>query len=206
MKLGLISDVHASPQVLKSALQWLEASQVDKILCAGDIAGYYDRLEETIDLLTSYHCDCICGNHDAAWLTEHADQAGKPVYEFLAALPVTRQYQFDNKTLYMVHAEPPDRMHGGIKLLDENGALVYQRLTEWRQRLADFDFDILLVGHTHQVFCQRIGHTLVVNPGSVPFNHSAMILDCATGAARIHAVGDHPLVPSWNWSMLTQRK
>ena len=36
----------------------------------------------------------------------------------------------------------------------------------WARRLAGCAADVLVVGHTHQVFAERLGGTLVVNPGS----------------------------------------
>ncbi len=49
--IGLISDVHASPEPVAEALQIFEKAGVEQVLCAGDIAGYMDQLGETIALL-----------------------------------------------------------------------------------------------------------------------------------------------------------
>ncbi len=49
--IGLISDVHASPEPVAEALAIFSRAGVDQVLCAGDIAGYMDQLEQTITLL-----------------------------------------------------------------------------------------------------------------------------------------------------------
>jgi Icc-related predicted phosphoesterase len=55
-RIGLISDVHSSPGPLTQALEIFRKEQVDEIICAGDIAGYYDTLLPTIELLAESNC------------------------------------------------------------------------------------------------------------------------------------------------------
>ncbi len=63
-RIGLISDVHRSPVALAEALQIFAEQQVDDIICAGDIAGYYDTLLPTVHFLIESGCKTIIGNHD----------------------------------------------------------------------------------------------------------------------------------------------
>jgi len=51
-KIGLISDVHATIAPLRDALSIFQQEDVDIILCAGDIAGYGNELNQTIEQLT----------------------------------------------------------------------------------------------------------------------------------------------------------
>jgi hypothetical protein len=50
-KIGLISDVHATPAPVQEAFEIFKEQGVDRIFCAGDIAGYGDGLAETISLI-----------------------------------------------------------------------------------------------------------------------------------------------------------
>ena len=50
VKVGLISDVHATPDPVSEALTIFQHEGVDTILCAGDIAGYRAELEQTVGL------------------------------------------------------------------------------------------------------------------------------------------------------------
>ena len=70
-RIGLISDVHASPVALAEALQIFAEQRVDDIICAGDIAGYYDTLLPTVQLLIASGCKAIIGNHDQTWLEKN---------------------------------------------------------------------------------------------------------------------------------------
>lgn len=200
-KIGIISDVHASPAPLREALELFEKESVDRIICAGDIAGYFDALDETIQLLRDYHCDCIIGNHDQTYMQKHEDLSDTDSYRFLQELPKTLRYEFDGKKILVVHAQPPDEQHGGIKLLDENNQLIETRLDFWRNELAGLEDDILIVGHTHQVFTEQLGDVLAINPGSTPFNHSCMILQLPDMTVDTFALESKKIQPTWNWGM-----
>ncbi len=198
-KLGLISDVHASPTPLEEALSIFRRERVDQIICAGDIAGYFDELEPTIDLLEEYACASIIGNHDQAYIAEHADENETRPYRFLNALPETLECDVEGKSVYVVHAHPPDSQHGGIKLLDVEGALLPDQITYWQQQLATASWDVLIVGHTHQVFTEQMGNVFVVNPGSTQFNHTCMILTLPDMAVETYALEGKQPLKSWNW-------
>ena len=200
-RIGIISDVHCSPAPLAEALRIFSEQGVDDIVCAGDIAGYYDTLEPTVELLAEAQCKTIVGNHDQSWLHKNPDDTG-PARAFLEALPQTLDLEIEGKRVFVVHANPPSEQHGGIKLLDQQGRVIEERRAEWRERLADCDYDVLVVGHTHQVYAEQLDDLLLVNPGSVPFNHSCMILSFPDLDVQTFALGRREIVRCWNFSML----
>ena len=87
-RIGLVSDVHCSPRPLREALELFRREGVDEIICAGDIAGYFDTLAPTIELLVEYDCKTIAGNHDQSFL----DKAGDDTFEFRLALGLARSF------------------------------------------------------------------------------------------------------------------
>jgi putative phosphoesterase len=204
-RIGLISDVHSSPVALAEALQIFAEQRVDDIICAGDIAGYYDSLLPTVQLLAESGCKTIVGNHDQTWLEknsaeEHAEGSNE-IRDYLQQLPQTLELVIEGKRLFVVHANPPSEQHGGIKLRDRYGNLVAERKADWTQALAAFEHDVLIVGHTHQVYAEQLGRVLVINPGSVPFNHSCMILTLPDLSVETYALGDREITHCWNFSM-----
>ncbi len=201
-RIGLISDVHSSPGALAEALDIFAAEQVDDIICAGDIAGYYDTLLPTVELLIESNCRAIVGNHDQKWLGQEPEQQHPLIRDYLLTLPQTLQLEIEGKSLFAVHANPPSEQHGGIKLRNRDGDIEEQRKAEWFDRLAGFDHDVLIVGHTHQIFAEQLGSTLVINPGSVPFNHSCMILSLPDLGVETFALGGREIVNCWNFSMV----
>ena len=201
-RLGLVSDVHSSPAPLREALELFRREGVDEIVCAGDIAGYRDALRPTVELLIEYGCRTIAGNHDQAWLDAAGDDADAVVRDFLGALPRTLELEGEQKRLLVVHAEPPAKQTGGIRLLDPDGGVRPERRALWEARLAGLEHDVLIVGHTHQVYAETLGGPLVVNPGSTAFNHSCMILTLPELAVETFALGGREIIRCWNFGML----
>ncbi|MGD8934458.1 MAG: metallophosphoesterase family protein [Gammaproteobacteria bacterium] len=198
-KLGLISDPHAKHAPVDEALAIFRQHQVDSIICAGDVAGYFDETGPVIALLTGNNCQTVMGNHDESFLETHAAESDTPEYTFLHALPSKLEYQFEGKRIYVVHAHPPESLHGGIKLLDVNGELIPQQKQYWQQQLQNFDYDVLVVGHTHQVFAEMLGHVLAINPGSTQFNHTCMILSLPEMRVQLFSLQGKEPLKSWNW-------
>lgn len=198
-KIGLLSDVHAKPAPVADALSIFKREQVDIIICPGDIAGYFDEIRPVIDLLVETDCRAIIGNHDQTYLETHSEESSTAEYNFLKALPETLEYEIEGKRIYVVHAHPPASQHGGIKLLDVDGEMIPQQKEYWQQELKDLDYDVLIVGHTHQVFAELLGGVLVINPGSTLFNHTCMILNLPDMTVQTFALQGKRPVKSWNW-------
>ena len=201
-KIGLISDTHSTTAPLKEALSIFEREKVDVIICAGDIAGYgEDQLEETIDLLQESNCLMISGNHDHFDATTTQGSNSDKIIKFFDSLPTHLELTIEDKSIYVVHASPPDVEHGGIKLLDPEGRVFSDRKEQWGNDLKDFDYDVLIVGHTHQVFSETLGNILVINPGSTTFNHNCSILRLPDMVVQNFALSGKTPIKVWNWGM-----
>jgi len=202
VKFGLISDIHATIDPLRGALCVFEREQVDTILCAGDIAGYGVELDQAVELLIKSKCQVITGNHETWFIDSPVSEDQKWIKEFFSDLPVTLAFTIAGQQLYMVHASPPCSNMIGIKLLDQHGNVIPDRKQKWTDYLAKFNYDVLIVGHTHQVFAERLGNTLVINPGSTKFNHTCMTLSLPEQEVRIFPVSDNTPQKVWNWGQL----
>jgi len=200
-RLGLVSDIHATPGPLKEALAIFQRKNVDMILCPGDVAGYGDNLDETVELLLTNNCQTIRGNHDIWYLEDNLELPENQTTRFLRNLPATLEYHLEGKKVYVAHASPPDSLMDGIRLLDENGIIIKEQEAEWTERLNEFDYDVLIVGHTHQVFSEQLGTTLVINPGSTEFNHTCGILSLPDMKYEVFALSNKTPVKSWNWGL-----
>jgi len=197
--IGLISDVHAAPEPVAEALSIFKKAGVDRVLCAGDIAGYMEQLEQTVELLVNNNCLTIMGNHDLLHIDHHNDETDNQSITFLKQLPAFYETNIEGKSVYMVHAQPPDECHGGIKLLNKEGIVQADRVAQWAEKLQAFDYDVLIVGHTHQVFIEMIGDMLVINPGSSVFNNSCAILSLPEMTVELFALDGKDIQKTWNW-------
>jgi putative phosphoesterase len=201
-KIGLISDVHATASPVQEALAVFQKHGVDRVFCGGDIAGYGTELERTVDVLIRSGCETIMGNHDLWYLNYPSDGQDEPVVAFLEQLPFSLQITLEGKCLYFVHASPPQSLMEGIALLDENAQILADRKTRWADELKGSAFDILVVGHTHQVFVEQLGDVLVINPGSTKFNHTCAILSLPELEVQIFPLSNKKPMHFWNWKML----
>ena len=197
--IGLISDVHATPSPIEEALSIFEQAGVEQVFCAGDIAGYGDQLEQSIALLVKSGCRTILGNHDLLYLDPHGDDVDNEAVSFFRRQATSMNMTIAGKRVYMVHAQPPDGCHGGIKLLNREGEVQPDRIAFWTDELKTFDCDVLVVGHTHQVFAEQVGDILVVNPGSSAFNHSCAILSLPEMTVQVFPLSDKEIEKTWNW-------
>ena len=198
-KIGLISDVHATPAPVAEALSIFAQAGVDQVFCAGDIAGYRKELEQTVVLLAGSGCKAVLGNHDLLYLDHYGDEADNMAVEYFKRLPTSLETLLAGKRVYLVHAHPPAACHGGIKLLNREGQVQPDRVALWAEQLQGFHCDVLVVGHTHQVFAEHVGDTLVVNPGSSAFNHSCAILHLPEMTVELLPLSGKAIERTWNW-------
>ncbi|MBC2714458.1 MAG: metallophosphoesterase family protein [Desulfobacteraceae bacterium] len=200
-KIGLISDVHATPSPVKEALSIFRKQGVDRIFCAGDFAGYGEGLGRSIELLDESGCQSISGNHDIWYLERQAGDKETGSDRFLSNLSRVLKLTIEGIKLYFVHASPPQSMMKGIHLLDETGHVMLDQKKFWDDYLKDFEFDVLVVGHTHQVFAEKLGNTLVINPGSTKFNHTCAILSLPDMNCRVVPLSGKTPLSVWNWGI-----
>ncbi len=162
MLIGLISDVHCNAEALEWALTDLE-SRVDEILLAGDAVYEYRFSNEVVAAAKRLDMPYVLGNHELVLLGPHGERARSnpdnvPEYlEYLASRPTRIDLERGGKRICMVHASPwapfDQYVYATTPLLQDAAGLD--------------DVDILVLGHTHIPMAERIGSTLVVNPGSL---------------------------------------
>lgn len=155
MKLGLISDIHADYDTLRIVLdRFASAHQIDRLLCAGDLTGYGTQPNEVIDLFRQSTIITVRGNHDSPSKGISETNAA-----YLQNLPFEWRESIGGKSLYMCHGIPGVNFVGftpGILLKDTIRAMI-----------RDVQADIIIAGHTHEVLCQQIENTWILNPGSL---------------------------------------
>jgi predicted phosphodiesterase len=151
MKLAIISDIHANSEALEAVLADIKASNVDEILCLGDIVGYGANPNECIDLVKKSCNLILLGNHDAAAVgllsTQHFNIHAKIAIEwtmgnltgashsFLKSLPL-KETKLSHT---FVHATP----------YEPNMWYYITSLEEAAFNFQFFETEFCFVGHTH---------------------------------------------------------
>lgn len=191
MKIGILSDIHCNVRGLLRALEGM--GQVDAIFCAGDAVYGYRFSNEVYDIIRERRMYMVMGNHDWDILRTHGDTwgaNGKISPEnlvFLKSLPRILEVNLNGKRILMTHGTP----------FEPNYEYVY-RHSEKFQKLKEIPADIIILGHTHIVVVERVGHALVINPGSCgeardpqyPFQLTYAVLDLETEEVQICAFDD----------------
>jgi putative phosphoesterase len=168
-RVAFISDLHANLVALDATLADIDQSNVDEIVCLGDIVDLGPQPQAVVDRLRERGVQCVRGNHDP--LDEHP---GHPV---LAEVEAWTRTQLDERTLAEL-VGLPDRVvlelegtrvlcvHGSPRgvndqVLDSTAA---EDLLRWT---AGYEFDVMVCGHTHVQLLRRIDAQVFVNVGSV---------------------------------------
>jgi putative phosphoesterase len=192
VKMALMGDIHANLPALDAVLEDLPVT-VDKVVCLGDIVGYYPDANEVCDRIRKGNMEVIRGNHDAyvtgalvpkgenrgAYRTDWTRQILlKDHLLWLKSLPTELEFRFHGKKITVRHASPWDEE---TYLYPDS-----DRLPEIRLGADEF----LAVGHTHWPMERRVGLGVLVNPGSVgqprDWNPGASycLLDTADGSVE----------------------
>ena len=164
MKLGIVSDVHCQDEHLLLTVRALIDEGVDEILCAGDAHYEYRLSNEVAEIIRDHNIRYIQGNHEWVLMGPHGKGARSAPHvrqsnlDFIGNTPDEIRTTVNGKSLLMVHSTPwPPKghyLHAGDPLF---------------QRCDELDADYLILGHTHVPMVERIGRTLVINPGSLTF-------------------------------------
>ena len=177
MRLGLISDIHGNSDALAAVLAALRADGVDRLICCGDIVGYYYAPAECLEQLAEWNVTYVRGNHE--------DMLAAVLSDPSAEEPIRQKYGSGLRVA--CESLPPDRLQRLINLpsvidteiegrrvvighgapWDVNQYIYPDAPHELLVRCAHNAPDYVVLGHTHYPMCHRIDDTVIINPGSV---------------------------------------
>ncbi|MHA2270829.1 MAG: metallophosphoesterase family protein [Candidatus Hodarchaeales archaeon] len=187
MRIAIISDIHGNFPALKVVKEKIEEYSPDKLICLGDIVGYYPWPVECIRYVMK-NCDVgILGNHDQVvvaadfenkvqWFNDIAAAALnwcrkellKPKCSkeasFLENLPLIVETDFNDTRVLFTHGSPDDPWEYIIYHPLHADRHLEARMRRW---LKNRKKDLIAIGHTHVPFIFRRKKAYVLNPGSV---------------------------------------
>jgi len=213
MRLAIISDIHSNVDALQAVLADIRASDVQHVVCLGDLVGYHTFPRETLAVLRDSEIRSVHGNHDLMAVGRLPRDDCGPVARkairwtqtvlteedrhYLASLP---SELYPQRSILCVHSAPGDplvRLRTSGQFYGE-----YLRIGE-----SDPEVRLCFTGHTHVARAMTItsrGDVLCplerditldpaafyfVNPGSVgcprdgDYRAAYAMLDC--GAQRL---------------------
>jgi predicted phosphodiesterase len=179
MKLLIVSDIHGNWPALRAVLE--ENSGADEILCLGDLVDYGPQPVQCVEWAAQNlpPSRLIQGNHDWGVALDQDPRSSPPyrhltkvtqkyslrvltegMRSFLGDLSPIRFFALGGAQCVACHATPSEPLFRYLRLNGVGGHL---------EREIEFagNPEFLFFGHTHWPVVQRVGKTLVVNPGSV---------------------------------------
>lgn len=155
MTLGVLADTHIPdrlPRVPRRALDVLRDARVDHILHAGDLC----RPRVLEDLRHVAPVTAVRGNRDDLWPGNWSLPRERVLSEWGARIVLThgqrRPHELLGGLLTGRFRETPEDMEA--------------RLAAWHP-----DASVIVYGHSHVPRATRVGHTLLLNPGSLAPGH-----------------------------------
>ncbi len=179
MKIALIGDVHANLPALQAVLNHISDQNVASIWNVGDFVGYGPFPNEVIETIRSLCILSIIGNYDCKvlkfkkfkkeWKKTKAPQkyyAFKWAYKtlsnlnkkYLKSLPKEIRLSLYSKRILLTHGSPAS---------DEEYISSDTSKSRLEEISKNADFELIICGHSHKVFFEKINNTIFINPGSV---------------------------------------
>ena len=160
MRLGIVSDSHGHVELTRPAVRMLESLEVERVLHCGDIGSV-----AVVEMFAQWPTDFVFGNcdYDHAALSQAIEVVGQTCHGAFGEL------QIEGRRIGLLHSD--DR-----RLFEE---VVHSG--EW---------DLVCYGHSHIAKIERVGPTLVVNPGALyrANPHSLAVVELPELTATIAAL------------------
>lgn len=177
MRVALLGDIHGNSFALAAVLSAASALRVDKLLITGDFVGYYFWPKEVLEMLNDWDFEAVRGNHEdmlasalnypetlaqvnakyGSGLSTALETLTTTQIDWLCHLPHPKSFNFDGRRLLLCHGSP----------WDINQYVYPDAGDDLLERCAEPGYDWVVMGHTHYPMVERVGKTVLINPGSV---------------------------------------
>ena len=106
MKIGLLTDIHESVKLLRTALAYFESERVDRIVHVGDVFATGEHIEETCRLLSGANVAGVWGNHDFGLSCEPSEALRGRFPESVVEYMTTLHPRLVVGDCHFMHVEP----------------------------------------------------------------------------------------------------
>ena len=179
--IAIISDIHGNLEALKSVLDDIKERNINRIFCLGDIIAKGTHQQECVDLVKE-KCEVIIKGNCDEYFTSDIDLSTKTPSEinritwnknklndetkkYLNNLPYCYEFYMSGRLIRLVHAHPEkiDKFAGNIDKIDR----LYELFLPSCNTISNEKADVLIYGHIHTPYVQKIYNRMIINTGSV---------------------------------------
>ena len=182
MKIAIISDIHGNLEALKTTLKDIEKRKADKIICLGDIIAKGVHSKECIELIKK-NCEIVIqGNTDVYFSMEHKNINEMPEQEqkrikwnqsliskedreYLLNLPYCYEFYMSGSLVRLFHATPIVNNKAIINV--DSIETKYQMFLPSKNTVSQNIADVVMYGHLHHPYMDKIYNKTIINVGSV---------------------------------------
>ena len=178
-KIAIISDIHGNLEALKTVLEDIKKRNITKIFCLGDIVAKGTHQQECVDLIRK-NCEMVIrGNCDEFFGLERNGLSGialdryvwcrsklnEETLNYLYNLPFCYEFYMSGRLIRVFHAHPQkiDKFVGNIDKIER----IYELFLPSENTVSNNKADIVIYGHTHVQYMQKMYNRIALNTGSV---------------------------------------
>jgi predicted phosphodiesterase len=195
-RLGVIGDVHCEAVTLERVLDALGATNVEALLCVGDLVDGHGDADATLGLLDARGVQCVAGNHERWFLSGEQRSLENATLDisdasraFIKALPRTRHYSTPAGKALLCHGVGED---DEAWLLPETRGYALQDMPTLRELMLDSEVQFMIGGHTHHRMVRVFPGLTVVNAGTIhrKDEQSFTVLDFADLRVSVYSAAE----------------
>ena len=180
-KIAIISDIHGNLEALKAVLKDIKTRNIKTIFCLGDIIAKGTHPSECIKLIKENCSIVIKGNCDEYFSSEidlsikdkteqerikwNKSMLSKGDINYLINLPFCYEFYLSGRLVRIFHASPI-KVNGFVGNIDNLDKL-YSLFLPSEKTISNEKADIVIYGHIHTQFMQKIYNRIIMNCGSV---------------------------------------
>lgn len=179
--IAIISDIHGNLEALKQVFKDIEERNIKRIFCLGDIIAKGTNSKECIKLIKEKcevvllgNCeDYYTGEFDINKLEEiqkqrvewNKSKLSLEDNQYLKELPFCHEFYMSGRLIRLFHATPSNiaGFAGNIDKIEK----MYEQFLPSDKTITNNKADVVIYGHMHIQFVQRMYNRVLINTGSV---------------------------------------
>lgn len=175
-KIAIISDIHGNLEALNTVLKDIKKRNIDEIFCIGDIVSKGYNTSKCVELIKENCKIVIKGNWEDSLFNNNDElkknkinyiinQLSNEQLNYLKSLSYCYEFYMSGRLIRLIHSHPENinELIGNIDRIDR----YYGLFLPGKYTISNLKADVLIYGHIHTQYMQKIYNRTILNTGSV---------------------------------------
>lgn len=179
-RIAIISDIHGNLEALKTVLEDIEKKEIKRVFCLGDVIGKGSNAHECLELVRKKAQVVIMGNNDEIFTSDdffsdnedyikrrkwNETLLTKEDVKYIRSFPFSYEFYMSGSLVRLFHATPY-QINAFCSSFDKLGDK-YKMFLPTKNTVTEKKADVVIYGHTHATYVERIYNRTLINVGSV---------------------------------------